>query len=72
MAYLGQAKEAINMETLRNKTSNWGFFHEIGHNHQKGSWTMLDANEATISIFGMFVRNTVLGISMDEEIRPGK
>ena len=33
----------------------WGFFHELGHNHQSGDWTYDGAGEVTVNIFSMYV-----------------
>jgi hypothetical protein len=31
--------------------NSWGFFHEIGHNHQNGDWTFDGTGEVTVNLF---------------------
>lgn len=44
----------------------WGFFHELGHNHQKSDWTFSFAVEVTCNLFTLYVMNTVLFIPTNE------
>ena len=37
------------------QNGSWGFFHELGHNHQSGDWTYDGAGEVTVNIFSMYV-----------------
>ncbi len=39
----------------------WGFFHEMGHNHQSGDWTFGGAGEVTVNLFTLYVFDKVLG-----------
>jgi Peptidase M60, enhancin and enhancin-like/N-terminal domain of M60-like peptidases/Cadherin-like domain len=32
---------------------DWGFFHELGHNHQSGNWTFSTETEVTVNIMSM-------------------
>lgn len=59
MAHLPQAKEAVQFDLL--KKGNWGFFHELGHNHQKSEWTPEGTGEVTCNIFSMYIMETVCG-----------
>ena len=33
----------------------WGFWHELGHNHQQGAWTFDGTGEVTCNLFSLFV-----------------
>lgn len=37
------------------KGGDWGFFHEMGHNHQVGDWTFEGTGEVTNNIFALFL-----------------
>lgn len=39
----------------------WGFYHEIGHNHQSGDWTPDGTGEVTCNIFTTYVISKVCG-----------
>ena len=42
MTFLDVVDHSINLQKLlKNDTidTTWGYFHELGHNHQKGEWT---------------------------------
>lgn len=39
----------------------WGFFHELGHNHQRGEWTFDGTVEVTCNLFSLYVLETVGG-----------
>jgi hypothetical protein len=43
----------LNVESL-SKTGSWGFFHELGHNLQRGWWTMEGAGEVTNNVFSLY------------------
>lgn len=45
----------------RLKFPGWGFYHEIGHNHQRGDFTFEGTGEVTNNVLGMYVYHTVLG-----------
>jgi len=32
----------------------WGFWHELGHNHQSGDWTFEGTGETTVNLFSLF------------------
>jgi hypothetical protein len=53
--------EAVEMVTLnRIKFPGWGFYHEIGHNHQRGDFTFDGAGEVTNNVIGMYCYHAVL------------
>jgi hypothetical protein len=45
----------------KTKTPGWGFYHELGHNHQRGEFTFEGTGEVTNNVFGMYVIEYVLG-----------
>jgi len=32
----------------------WGFWHELGHNHQSGHWTFAGTGETTVNLFSLY------------------
>ena len=42
--------------------SNWGFFHEVGHNHQSDDWTFDGTVEVTVNLFTLYVYEFLCGI----------
>jgi len=52
---------APEMTTLtRLKFPGWGFYHEIGHNHQRGDFTFDGTGEVTNNVIGMYCYEAVL------------
>ena len=47
--------------------SNWGFFHEVGHNHQVDDWTFDGTVEVTVNLFTLYVYEFLCGIPMDDK-----
>ncbi len=39
----------------------WGYYHELGHNHQRGDFTFEGTGEVTNNVLGMYVFHYVLG-----------
>ncbi len=60
MAHLDQADKVANMASL--KKGNWGFYHELGHNHQRPEWTFGGTTEVTCNIFSMYCFEKVCGL----------
>lgn len=44
---------------------DWGFWHEMGHNHQFPPYIMRDMTEVTVNLFSLVVQNKLLGIPLD-------
>jgi hypothetical protein len=44
----------------RIKFPGWGFYHEIGHNHQRGEFTFEGTGEVTNNVLGMYCYEEVL------------
>lgn len=61
-AFVPQARETLDLVTLR-REGNWGFFHEIGHNHQLSDWSWSGTGEATVNIWSVYVMEHVVGLS---------
>ena len=47
------AKELVDLDTLKTK-GDWGFFHELGHNHQNSDWTFEGTGEVTVNFFTLY------------------
>ena len=45
------------------KTKSWGFFHEMGHNHQQSDWTFDGTGEVTNNVFALYILDTVCGVT---------
>lgn len=60
MTHLDVATTATNVGKL--KQNGWGFFHELGHNHQVSDWTFEGTGEVTCNVFALFVCETVCGL----------
>ncbi|HEY1048960.1 MAG TPA: M60 family metallopeptidase [Prosthecobacter sp.] len=53
---------APEMTTLNKlKFPGWGFYHEIGHNHQRDTFTFDGTGEVTNNVIGMYCYEAVLG-----------
>jgi len=46
------------------KTKSWGFFHEMGHNHQQPDWTFEGTGEVTNNMFALYILDTVCGVTV--------
>ncbi len=61
MAHLDQQANLVDAGHLRSE-GNWGFFHEVGHNHQNYDWTFDGAVEVTVNLFTLYVYERLVGI----------
>ncbi|HSJ02604.1 MAG TPA: M60 family metallopeptidase [Verrucomicrobium sp.] len=53
--------ESVEMVTYgRIKYPGWGFYHEIGHNKQRGNFTFEGTGEVTNNVFGLYCYTDVL------------
>jgi hypothetical protein len=43
------------------KEGNWGFFHELGHNHQRTDWTFSGQTEVTCNLFSLYCMEKLVG-----------
>jgi hypothetical protein len=55
------AKELVDLKKLREK-GDWGFFHELGHNHQNDDWTFHGTGEVTVNFFTLYNMEHACGI----------
>ena len=65
MAHLDQQANLVNTEHLRSEC-NWGFYHEVGHNHQVADWTFDGTVEVTVNLFTLYVYEFLCGIPVAE------
>ncbi|MSU23946.1 MAG: hypothetical protein EXS32_09015 [Opitutus sp.] len=52
---------ATNANITRQGDQNWGFFHEVGHNHQSPDWTFDGTGEVTVNLFSLYAFDKVVG-----------
>ena len=69
MAHLDQQANLVNVEHLSSEC-NWGFYHEVGHNHQSYDWTFDGTVEVTVNLFTLYVYEFLCGILATERF-PG-
>ncbi|MGA0133500.1 MAG: M60 family metallopeptidase [Opitutales bacterium] len=55
------AAEMIDLGKLT-KQGNWGFFHELGHNHQRRDWTFDGQVEVTCNFFSLYLMEKLVGL----------
>ncbi len=53
-------KDSVDLPKLA-KEGNWGFFHELGHNHQCSAWTFAGQTEVTCNLFSLYVMEKLVG-----------
>ena len=68
MAHLDQQANLVNAEHLRSEC-NWGFYHEVGHNHQSDDWTFRGTVEVTVNLFTLYVYEFLCGTPVSENYR---
>ena len=54
MTHLDVEKEFVNLRNNQSTVGGWGFFHELGHNHQSGDWTFDGTGEVTVNLFTLY------------------
>ncbi len=74
MAHLDQKSRLVNAEHLRTcayewTQSTWGFYHEVGHNHQNYDWTFDGTVEVTVNLFTLYIYEFLCGIPLAENWR---
>ncbi len=69
MTHLDAAPRMVSYDKLigKDRTTNWGLYHEMGHNHQSSLWTFGGTGEVTVNLFSMYVLETVCGLSIDNQ-----
>lgn len=58
MTHLDVAGLFVDVKRLRAGQA-WGFFHELGHNHQSGDWTFSGTGEVTCNLFALHAIDTI-------------
>jgi len=53
--------DIIDLQKLSTK-GNWGFFHELGHNHQRTDWTFPGQTEVTCNLFSLYCMEKLVGL----------
>ena len=56
MIFLPSARVLVDLPRLKNNGHGdvWGFFHELGHNHQNYDWTFRGTGEVTVNLFSLY------------------
>ncbi|MDE0586429.1 MAG: M60 family metallopeptidase [Planctomycetota bacterium] len=57
----GRLAPILDLQLLR-KQGNWGYFHELGHNRQRGWWTFGGTGEVTNNLFSLHGGEVMAGI----------
>ncbi|MFC1499117.1 M60 family metallopeptidase [Verrucomicrobiota bacterium] len=55
----------VSLKRLKEE-NQWGFWHELGHNHQNRDWTFQGAGEVTVNLFSLYVGEVVYGRKFEE------
>jgi hypothetical protein len=64
MCYVSSAPGMLNLEKLTTR-GDWGFFHELGHNHEGQAYTFgSDYIEVCVNLYSMYVMEKVVGREM--------
>lgn len=59
---MGPLGEAPNMVNYNNLAINWGFWHEVGHNHQWNPWVMQGTTESSVNWYSTYVSETLFNL----------
>lgn len=59
---MGPLSEAPNLVSYSNLAINWGFWHEVGHNHQWNPWVMQGTTESSVNWWSTYVSETVFNL----------
>ncbi len=68
MAHLDQQANLVDADHLRSEC-NWGFYHEVGHNHQNEDWTFAGVLEVTVNLFTLYIYEHLCDIPVAENER---
>lgn len=47
----------------------WGYYHELGHNHQSDDWTFRGTVEVTVNLFSLYAFEAVNGVPVEKNPR---
>ncbi len=64
----GCLRNLMSEKTIRTGKEDdvWGFFHEMGHNHQNPAWTFDGTTEVTVNFFTLYCMQKICGKSIRE------
>jgi len=60
MCHIASAQDITDLAKLRAQ-GDWGFFHELGHNHQSADWNFSGQTEVTVNFFSLYCMEHVVG-----------
>ena len=60
MCHLTSAPMITDLTRLSTK-GDWGFFHELGHNHQSPMWSFPGQGEVTVNFFSLYCMEKIVG-----------
>jgi len=60
MAPFDEAADLVSVTAIRG--GKWGYFHEVGHNHQWLPWVMQGTTESSVNLWSVYVSETLFGI----------
>ncbi len=67
MANIDISPKMVNLKGLSDPAKDvegaWGFWHEMGHNHQRPEWTFSGSGEVTCNLFSLFIEEKIRGIA---------
>ena len=66
-------RHLLNERTIRagEEDDVWGFFHEMGHNHQNYDWTFNGTTEVTVNLFTLYNMERICGRSLRQNEKIG-
>jgi len=65
-AHIGASSlQAVDAGALKSD-GNWGFFHELGHNHQHNLWALPGTGETTCNLWSVYVFEEFVGKNRDD------
>jgi hypothetical protein len=59
MAPMDEAADLVSLTALRG--GKWGYWHEVGHNHQWLPWVLQGTTESSVNLFSIYVSETLVG-----------
>jgi len=66
MCFLNPSEASMIDLTKLTTKGDWGFFHELGHNHQRTDWTFPGQTEVTCNFFSLYCMEKLVGLPRGE------
>lgn len=66
MTHLDVSRDIVDLAALKTVKGGWGFYHELGHNHQVPDWTFEGTGEVTNNVFVHYVLETVCNLPVPQ------